>query len=62
MFRVTAMTLAVEPQNRAALQARLSAHELLLEQSGETFSEIMWLKSEIAKTRETLLSITSHAL
>ena len=57
--RLTDIALAAEPENRAALQARLSAHELLLEQSGETFSEIMWLKSEIAKTRETLLSITS---
>jgi glyoxylase-like metal-dependent hydrolase (beta-lactamase superfamily II) len=52
--RLVDIALAAEPGNRAALQAKLAAHELLLEQSGETFSEIMWLKAEIRQTQELL--------
>ena len=49
------IALAAEPENRAALQAKLDAHEQLLEQSGgETFSEVMWLKSEIKATQLAL--------
>jgi alkyl sulfatase BDS1-like metallo-beta-lactamase superfamily hydrolase len=39
--------LVVEPGNTRALQAKIDAHQILLERSrGENFSEVMWLKSE----------------
>jgi alkyl sulfatase BDS1-like metallo-beta-lactamase superfamily hydrolase len=41
-------TLQAEPANQRALQAKITAHEQLLQASGgENFSEVMWLKSEI---------------
>jgi alkyl sulfatase BDS1-like metallo-beta-lactamase superfamily hydrolase len=42
------IALASEPENSAALQAKIDAHQQLLDEGGsETFSEIMWLKSEV---------------
>ena len=52
--RLTDIVLAVEPDNVDALQVKLAAHELLLERSGETFSEIMWLQAEIRQTKQLL--------
>lgn len=52
--RLTDIALAVDASHPGALEARLLAHEKLLEESGETFSELMWLKSEIAATRLAL--------
>jgi len=44
--------LAVEPVNTRALQAKVAAHQQLLAISkGENFSEVMWLKSEIASAQ-----------
>jgi alkyl sulfatase BDS1-like metallo-beta-lactamase superfamily hydrolase len=44
--------LAVEPTNTRALQAKTAAHQQLLATSkGENFSEVMWLKSEIASAQ-----------
>jgi alkyl sulfatase BDS1-like metallo-beta-lactamase superfamily hydrolase len=41
--------LTVEPANTRAMHAKVAAHEQLLAASkGENFSEVMWLKSEIA--------------
>jgi alkyl sulfatase BDS1-like metallo-beta-lactamase superfamily hydrolase len=47
-IRLTDIALRVEPANEAALRARLSAHELLAASGSETFSEVMWLRSEIS--------------
>ena len=45
--------LTVEPANPRALQAKVAAHEQLLAASkGENFSEVMWLKSEIAAAQQ----------
>ena len=52
--RLTDLALAAQPDCEAALRARLEAHEQLLAASGETFSEVMWLKAEIATTRKAL--------
>ena len=42
------IALASEPENTAALQAKIDTHQQLLEEAGsENFSETMWLKSEI---------------
>ena len=47
--------LQAEPANRRALQAKINAHEQLLEAAGgENFSEVMWLKSEIESARAQL--------
>jgi len=49
------MALAADPDNRAALEVMLTAHERLLEESGgENFWEVGWLRHQIAKTRATL--------
>ena len=55
--RLLDIALAAEPRNVAALQARLAAHVQLLEHSGETFSEVMWLKAEICQTEALLQEI-----
>ena len=42
------IALAAEPDSATVLQAKIDAHQRQLDESGsETFSEIMWLKSEI---------------
>jgi alkyl sulfatase BDS1-like metallo-beta-lactamase superfamily hydrolase len=47
--------LAVEPANPRALQAKIAAHQQLLEGSkGENFSEVMWLKSEVEAAQKLL--------
>ncbi len=44
-----------EPGNRRALEAKIAAHEQLLEASGgQNFSEVMWLKSEIEAAKGLL--------
>ena len=49
------IALASEPENSAALQAKIDAHQQLLDEGGsETFSEIMWLKSEIKAAEQKL--------
>lgn len=41
------IALSAEPENPRALQAKIDAHQQLLDSSGgENFSEVMWLKSE----------------
>ena len=47
--------LQAEPVNQRALQAKITAHQQLLEASGgENFSEVMWLKSEIESAEAQL--------
>ena len=47
--------LRAEPADRDALAARIAAHEQLLEAAGgENFSEVMWLRSEIAADEDRL--------
>lgn len=49
------LALSAEPASTRLLQAKLRAHQQLLEQSGgENFSEVQWLESEIAATRRAL--------
>lgn len=49
------VVLQAEPANAAALQVKIAAHQQLLEASGgENFSEVMWLKSEIAEAESLL--------
>ena len=49
------VALQAEPANTRALRAKLVAHQQLLEASaGENFSEVMWLKSEIAEAENLL--------
>ncbi len=49
------IALQAEPANERALRARVGAHQQLLEASGgENFSEVMWLKSEIAAAEAAL--------
>ncbi len=49
------MSLAAEPGQRRALEARLAALELLLQRSGDVnHYEVEWLKHRIAATREAL--------
>ncbi len=48
-LHLTDIALNVEPSNPLALQVKIAAHQQLLKLSrGENFSEVMWLKSEIA--------------
>lgn len=56
--RLTDIALAAEAGNTQALQAKLAAHELLLEAAVENFSERRWLQSEIDATRLALDSGT----
>ena len=54
-IHLTDIVLAIEPANRPALEVKLAAHEALLNASGASnLSETMWLRSEIAATREAL--------
>ena len=54
------IALSAEPDNRFALQAKLDAHQQLLNDSGgENFSEIMWLKSEIGQAEKALQALQS---
>jgi len=54
-LHLAAMALAAEPGNRAALEARLAALELLLERSGGiNHSEVFWLRHRISKTRNEI--------
>ena len=47
--------LQAEPENTRALQAKIAAHQQLLQDSGgENFSEVMWLKSEIETAKKQL--------
>jgi len=49
------LALAAEPANRRALEGKIAAHQQLLEASGgENFSEVMWLRSEIAAAQRSL--------
>ncbi len=48
------MALAADPESRPALEARLAALELLLEQSVGNHSEVFWLRHRIATTRNQL--------
>lgn len=49
------IALHAEPDNPAGLQAKIAAHQQLLELSGgENFSEVMWLKSEIKAAQDRL--------
>ena len=49
------VALQAEPANARALRAKIAAHQQLLEASGgENFSEVMWLKSEIAEAEALL--------
>jgi len=49
------MALAADPHNRAALEARLAALELLLVRSGDVnHSEVYWLRHRIEATRKEL--------
>lgn len=59
-IHLTDIALAADAENLPALQAKLVAHEKLLEQSGnETFSEVMWLKSEIKTTQTALAGLST---
>lgn len=52
------IALAAEPDNRVALQAKLDAHQQLLNDSGgDNFSETMWLKSEIGLAENALQAL-----
>ncbi len=54
-LHLAGMALAGDAGNRAALEARLLALELLLERSGGVnHSELMWLRHRIEATREQL--------
>lgn len=54
-LHLAGIALNAEPANQRALQATVDAHQQLLEQSkGENFSEVMWLKSEMAAAQEKL--------
>jgi len=47
--------LRVEGDNRRALQARVAAHQQLLDAAGgENFSEVMWLRSELEAAQKLL--------
>ncbi len=49
------VVLQAEPTNAPALRAKIVAHQQLLEATGgENFSEVMWLKSEIAAAEALL--------
>jgi alkyl sulfatase BDS1-like metallo-beta-lactamase superfamily hydrolase len=49
------ITLLVEPLSTRALQAKIAAHQQLLQISkGENFSEVMWLKAEIDSAQKIL--------
>lgn len=49
------IALGAEPANRAALDARKAALDMLLERSGgANLSETMWLRSELAETERAL--------
>jgi alkyl sulfatase BDS1-like metallo-beta-lactamase superfamily hydrolase len=49
-LHLTAIALGADPDNRAALEVKRDASQMLLEQSGQTnLSETMWLRSEIAE-------------
>ena len=49
------VALQAEPANPRALQVKIGAHQQLLQASGgENFSEVMWLKSEIAGAESLL--------
>ena len=51
---LTDIALSVEPGHRGALEVRLAAHELLLENAGDHFDELGYLETEIAQAREAL--------
>jgi len=54
------IALSAEPDNRVVLQAKLDAHQQLLNDSGgENFSETMWLKSEIGQAEKALEALQS---
>jgi glyoxylase-like metal-dependent hydrolase (beta-lactamase superfamily II) len=54
-IHLTDIVLSVQPDHRAALIARKTAHEALLAASGGTnLSETMWLRSEIADAQARL--------
>ncbi len=54
-LRLCDVVLGAVPDHHGALEARLGAHEQLLEASGgENFSEVQWLRGRIAETREAL--------
>ena len=54
-LHLTDMVLAGAPENSAALEVRAAALEALLERSGgENFSEVQWLRSRLADTRQAL--------
>jgi hypothetical protein len=49
------MALTSDPENRAALRARLAALRVLLERSGGIdHHEVFWLRHRIAQTEERL--------
>ena len=56
-LHLTDIALGAEPENPAALAAKLKATQRLLEESGgQNLSETMWLRSEIAQSEAKLAS------
>jgi alkyl sulfatase BDS1-like metallo-beta-lactamase superfamily hydrolase len=54
-LQLVEIALASDPENQSALQARLDALQLLLEQSGgKNHHEVLWLRHRIALTEELL--------
>jgi len=58
-LRLVEMALAAEPGNKASLQVRLDALNILLDESGagsglENFSEVGWLEAQTKITKEAL--------
>jgi alkyl sulfatase BDS1-like metallo-beta-lactamase superfamily hydrolase len=52
--RLADIALEVDPSCKSALQAKLAAHEVLLEKCEGNFSEDRWLRSEIKTTKARL--------
>ncbi len=54
-MHLTEAVLATEPADSDALQIKLDATRMILEQNGrENFSEVRWLESRISNLEETL--------
>jgi hypothetical protein len=54
-LQLVEIALASDSKNHSALQARLDALEMLLDQSGgENHHEVLWLRNRIALTKELL--------
>jgi alkyl sulfatase BDS1-like metallo-beta-lactamase superfamily hydrolase len=53
-IHLTDMVLAVDPGNRAAMVARLRAHEALLDAATDSFDELGYLETEVSRAQAAL--------